>query len=156
MNECGVAPPAIGPKRRAAAARPAGRFGSVAARAHVATWSVLGAAVLWGTTGTAATFAPRGTSSLAIGAAAMGIGAIALFMGACRAAIRLITTGLGGRALWLGTGLVVAYPLAFYFAMADAGVAIGVTMRVLLSTGVPRRVLAILQRRSLRICQRWC
>jgi drug/metabolite transporter, DME family len=130
MNESGIARSAIKRKSRPAATRPAEWFGSVAARATVGTWSVLGAAVLWGTTGTAATFAPRGSSSLAIGAAAMGIGGIALFAGARRAAVRLITTGAGGRALWLGACFVVVYPLAFYTSMADAGVAIGVTLSI--------------------------
>ena len=94
------------------------------------TWAVLGAALLWGTTGTAATFAPRGSSSWAIGAAAMGIGGIAMFLGARRAAAHLITSGGGGRTLWLGAGFVVAYPLAFYTSMSDAGVAIGVTLSI--------------------------
>ncbi len=130
MNESGAAESAIGRPRPLAATRAAGRFSRVAAGANPGTWSVLAAAVLWGTTGTAATFAPRGSSSLAIGAAAMGIGGIALFLGSRRAALRLITTSAGGRALWLGAGFVVAYPLAFYTSMADAGVAIGVTLSI--------------------------
>lgn len=130
MNQSSTAPPAIGGKRPPAATRTAGWFGTAPAGANVGTWSVLAAAVLWGTTGTAATFAPRASSPLAIGAAAMGIGGIALFLGAGRAALRLITTGAGGRALWLGAGCVVAYPLAFYTSMSDAGVAIGVTVSI--------------------------
>jgi drug/metabolite transporter, DME family len=127
MNRTATAAPAIGRKRPAGAARAAAEFSS---GANAGTWAVLGAAVLWGTTGTAATFAPQGSSALAIGAAAMGIGGIALFLGALRAALRLIRTGDGGRALWLGAGLVVAYPLAFHTSMADAGVAIGVTLSI--------------------------
>ena len=130
MNESSSASPAIGRKRLPAAAHTAGWFGSARAGANVGTWSVLAAAVLWGTTGTAATFAPRGSSPLAIGAAAMGIGGIALFLGSRRAALRLITTRAGGRALWLGAGFVIAYPLAFYTSMSDAGVAIGVTLSI--------------------------
>src|SRR5437868_3755997 len=64
----------------------AARFRRLAAGANAGQWSVLGAAVLWGTTGTAATLAPRGSSSLAVGAAAMGIGGVALFIGAGRGA----------------------------------------------------------------------
>jgi DME family drug/metabolite transporter len=130
MNESATAESAIagpGPPVAGGASR---GFSAAALRSNAGTWSVLGAAVLWGTTGTAATFAPRGTSSLAVGAAAIGIGGIALFLGARRAALRLITTRAGGRALWLGAGFVVAYPLAFYTAMADAGVAIGVTLSI--------------------------
>jgi drug/metabolite transporter, DME family len=130
MNDSSTAPSAIGRKRPPAPTRTAGSFGSVAAGANVGSWSVLAAAVLWGTTGTAATFAPRGSSPLAIGAAAMGIGGIALFLGSRRAALRLITTRAGGRVLWLGAGFVVAYALAFYTSMSDAGVAIGVTLSI--------------------------
>jgi drug/metabolite transporter, DME family len=124
-----------------------------AARANAGQWSVLGAAVLWGTTGTAATFAPRGSSSLAVGAAAMGIGGVMLFIGAGRSALRLITSGGGGRALWLGVGCVVAYPLAFYTSMADAGVAIGVT----LSIGGAPIVAALIERlrHGRRLSRRW-
>jgi drug/metabolite transporter, DME family len=128
MNESSAAESKVGRERPPT--RTAGWFGSVTAGANVDTWSVLAAAVLWGTTGTAATFAPRQSSPLAIGAAAMGIGGIALFLGARRAAMRLIATGAGGRALWLGAGFVVVYPLAFYTSMADAGVAIGVTLSI--------------------------
>ncbi len=129
MNES-HAPPPTARKDPSAAARTAEWFRSATAGAKVGTWWVLAAAVLWGTTGTAATFAPHGTSPLAIGAAAMGIGGIALFVGSRRAALRLIATGTGGQALWLGAGFIVAYPLAFYTAMADAGVAIGVTLSI--------------------------
>lgn len=131
---------------------PAGWLGSVARASDLGTWSVLGAAVLWGTTGTAATFAPRGSSSLAIGAAAMGIGGIAMFVGAYRAAVRLIASG-GGRRLWLGAGFVVAYPLAFYTSMADAGVAIGVT----LSIGAAPVAAAVIERfrHGRRLSRRW-
>ncbi|MGO9790504.1 MAG: DMT family transporter [Solirubrobacteraceae bacterium] len=107
-----------------------GARGRAPAPASIGQWSVLGAAVLWGTTGTAATFAPRGSSSLAIGAAAMGIGGIALFIVAGRSALRLITSGAARPTLWVGAGCVVAYPLAFYTSMADAGVAIGVTLSI--------------------------
>ena len=103
-----------------------GRGPALLPGANIGQWSVLGAAVLWGTTGTAATFAPRGSSSLAVGAAAMGVGGAALFIGAGRSALRLITSRVASPALWLGAGCVIAYPLAFYTSMADAGVAIGV------------------------------
>jgi drug/metabolite transporter, DME family len=132
---------------------PGGWLGSVARASNLGTWSVLGAAVLWGTTGTAATFAPLGSSSLAIGAAAMGIGGIAMFVGAYRGAVRLIASGAGGRTLWLGAGFVVAYPLAFYTSMADAGVAIGVT----LSIGAAPVAAAVIERfrHGRRLSRRW-
>jgi drug/metabolite transporter, DME family len=153
MNESRTAQLATGRQLRPAVTRPAGWFGSVGAGANVGTWSVLAAAVLWGTTGTAATFAPQGSSPLAIGAAAMGIGGIAMFLGARRAALRLITGGAGGRALWLGAGFIVAYPLAFYTSMADAGVAIGVT----LSIGAAPVAAALIERfrHGRRLSRRW-
>lgn len=126
---------------------------ALAAGAKAGQWSVLGAAVLWGTTGTAATFAPHGSSSLAVGAAAMGIGGVALFIAAGRSALRLITSSVGGPALWLGAACVVAYPLAFYTSMADAGVAIGVTI----SIGGAPIVAALIERirQGRRLSRQW-
>jgi len=92
--------------------------------------AILFAAVVWGTTGTAATFAP-GVSAAAIGAAAMGLGGI-------------------GQALWAGRGIrnqrarlweqrcllvigalaVAVYPLAFYGAMRLAGVTVGTVITI--------------------------
>lgn len=87
--------------------------------------AILLASLLWGTTGTAASFAP-GVGSLAIGAAAMGIG------GLLQAAIAAKTIGtfrsgllLRRPAVLLGALAVAAYPLAFYSSMRLAGVAIG-------------------------------
>ncbi|WP_249020591.1 DMT family transporter [Conexibacter sp. S30A1] len=153
MNESSTAESAIARARTPVARRASAERSAPALRANAGTWSVLGAAVLWGTTGTAATFAPRSASSLAIGAAAMGIGGIALFLGARRAALRLITTRAGGRALWLGAGFVVAYPLAFYTSMADAGVAVGVT----LSIGAAPIAAALIERfrHGRRLTRRW-
>lgn len=91
----------------------------------LATLAVLGSAALWGTTGTAATFAPE-VGPLAMGAAALGIGGLlqalialpALYRAraALRANIGTIITGAIG---------VFIYPLAFYSSMHLAGVAIG-------------------------------
>lgn len=92
--------------------------------------AVLVAAMLWGTTGTAATLAP-GVGPLAIGAAAMGIGG-------------LLQAGLAWRGLWrqrvslaarrtpllLGSLAVAVYPLAFYSSMHLAGVAIGTVITI--------------------------
>jgi DME family drug/metabolite transporter len=82
-------------------------------------------AVLWGTTGTAATFAPE-AGPLAIGAAALGIGGI------LQAAIAVPELRRSRDALRPRRGLVLvgalavfAYPLAFYSSMHLAGVAIG-------------------------------
>lgn len=87
--------------------------------------AVLAAAVLWGTTGTAATFAP-GVGPLAIGAAAMGVGGL-LQAATARRAIAAHARTLRSRAelVLLGAVAVAGYPLAFYSSMRLAGVAVG-------------------------------
>jgi DME family drug/metabolite transporter len=86
---------------------------------------ILIAALLWGTTGTAAHFLPANVSPLATGAATMAIGGALLFAVSARGAIRAIAD----RSIrwWLTAGVagVVVYPLAFYSSMHLAGVAIG-------------------------------
>ena len=81
--------------------------------------------VLWGTTGTAATFAPD-AGPLAIGAAALGIGGILqalIAVPALRAAGPALRANL--RLVLPGAVAVAAYPLAFYSSMHLAGVAVG-------------------------------
>ncbi|WP_129658265.1 DMT family transporter [Rothia halotolerans] len=100
-------------------------------------------AVLWGTTGTAATFAPD-AGPLAIGAASLGIG------GLLQALIALPSlwsarTRLRGRAgvVALGALAVAVYPLAFYSSMHLSGVAIGTVVSLAsapLASGVLERV----------------
>ena len=81
--------------------------------------------ILWGTTGTAATFAP-GVGPLAIGAAALGIGGL---LQAAIAVPALRRAGPGLRrhraVVLLGALAVALYPLAFYSSMHVAGVAVG-------------------------------
>jgi len=92
--------------------------------------SVVGASILWGTTGTAATFAPL-ASPLAIGAVAMGLGGILQALYAARPII-----GHSGllRRQWrlvaLGATAVGAYPLSFYSSMHLAGVAVGTVVSI--------------------------
>lgn len=81
--------------------------------------------LLWGTTGTAATFAPD-AGPLAIGAAALGIGGLlqaAIALPALRRAWPVLRTRLG--LIGVGAVAVAVYPLAFYSSMHYAGVAIG-------------------------------
>ncbi|GAA0508455.1 permease [Saccharopolyspora subtropica] len=85
---------------------------------------VLLAATLWGTTGTAASFAPQGASPLSIGAATMGFGGLLLLAVAGRSALGVLRSGQAGL-LVTGALAVAVYPLAFYSSMALAGVAIG-------------------------------
>jgi DME family drug/metabolite transporter len=102
-------------------------------RFHGATWGalfVLAASVLWGTTGTAATFAPD-VSPLAIGAVAMGFGGL---LQAAIAARPMAAFRAGLQEQWrtvaLGALAVAAYPLAFYSSMHLAGVAVGTVVSI--------------------------
>lgn len=97
------------------------------------TWGslcVLAAAVLWGTTGTAAALAP-GVGSLAVGAAAMGVGGL-LQAAAAQRLVRAHRVGLLARwrTLAVAAGAVAVYPLAFYSSMRLAGVAVGTVVSI--------------------------
>ncbi|GEO97195.1 DMT family transporter [Kocuria turfanensis] len=113
-----------------------GRAGGIAA--------ILVTSVLWGTTGTAATFAP-GAGPLAIGAAALGIGGLlqaAIALPALRRAQQALRTHAGLVAL--GAVAVAIYPLAFYSSMRLGGVAIGTVVSLAsapLASGVLERVI---------------
>jgi drug/metabolite transporter, DME family len=92
---------------------------------------VLAAAGLWGTTGTAASFAPAGASPLAIGAATMGIGGLLTLLLAGSSAWRVLRAGPAVASWTLVGGLAVAvYPLAFYASMALSGVAAGTMVTI--------------------------
>lgn len=83
------------------------------------------ASALWGTTGTAASFLPEKVGPLAIGASTMGIGGLLLFAFSARSSIAALRDALARRWLLIGAAGVFVYPLAFYSAMSEAGVAIG-------------------------------
>lgn len=89
-----------------------------------AVLAIVVASLLWGTTGTAASFLPDAVSPLAVGAATMGVGGLLLFVTAPRASIRVLR---GPARRWIAPGAigVFVYPLAFYAGMDLAGVAIG-------------------------------
>jgi len=87
--------------------------------------AIVGAATLWGTTGTAATFFPDGVSPLAIGAVTMVVGGILLFSVSFRASVAAVRDPAVRNWLLLGAAGVFIYPLAFYTSMDLAGVAIG-------------------------------
>lgn len=92
--------------------------------------AVLLAAVLWGTTGTAAAFAP-GVSGLGIGAAAMGIGGLlqaAVATGPLRKHRAGLRVQLG--TVTLSAIAVAVFPLAFYSSMRLAGVAVGTVVTI--------------------------
>ncbi|MGX5715425.1 DMT family transporter [Arthrobacter sp. MAHUQ-56] len=91
---------------------------------------VVAASVLWGTTGTAATFAPS-VNPLAIGAVAMGIGGLLQAVLAARL-IKLHWEGIRQRwrLVLLAAVAVAAYPLAFYSSMHFSGVAVGTVVSI--------------------------
>jgi DME family drug/metabolite transporter len=91
---------------------------------------VLLASVLWGTTGTAATFAPA-VGPLAVGAVAMGLGGLLQALVAAPR-IRRASPELRARrgVVLLGALSVGAYPLAFYTSMHLAGVAVGTVVSI--------------------------
>lgn len=99
--------------------------------------------LLWGTTGTAATFAPQ-AGPLAIGAAALGIGGLlqaVIAIPALRSAWPRLRANVGTVAV--GAVAVAVYPLAFYSSMHFAGVAIGSVISLAsapLASGVLERV----------------
>ncbi|WP_424887375.1 DMT family transporter [Streptomyces sp. XH2] len=114
---------------------------------------MLAASVLWGTTGTAATFA-SGVGPLAIGAVAMGLGGLLQALVAApqigRRAARL--RGRRGTVL-LGATSVAVYPLAFYSSMHLAGVAVGTVV----SIGTAPLASALIERvvDGRRLTRRW-
>lgn len=115
--------------------------------------SVLVAAVLWGTTGTAATFAPE-VSAVAIGAAAMGGGGLMQAMLAA-GRVRRHRAQLKAQWRWLLVGAIAVaiYPLAFYASMRLAGVTIGTVV----SIGSAPLLSALIEYRldGLRLGARW-
>ena len=120
---------------------------------------VLAAAVLWGTTGAAAHYAPDEASPLSIGAARIVGGGLLLVLLAARGRAQpspAVPGAIGGRAraalLALGTAAVAGYQLCFFSAVDRTGVAVGtvvaigsapvltgVLARALLGTGLSAR-----------------
>jgi drug/metabolite transporter, DME family len=97
---------------------------------------LLGAAA-WGSTGTAAHFAPAGASSASIGAARIGLGGLVLLglavsTAARRDAVRsLLAGGAASRAaLVLAAGAVGGYQVCFFTAVRMTGVAIGTVVAI--------------------------
>ncbi|MFJ8942815.1 DMT family transporter [Streptomyces sp. NPDC102395] len=130
-----------------------GTSGRASASVGIGSLCVLAASVLWGTTGTAATFAPD-VGPLAIGAVAMGLGGL---LQALVAAPRIRREAPALRArravVLLGAGAVGAYPLAFYSSMHLAGVAAGTVV----SIGSAPLASAVIERAvdGRRLTRRW-
>lgn len=83
------------------------------------------ASLLWGTTGTAASFLPGTVSPVAVGASTMFFGGVLLFAVSAPTAIAAVRNAASRRWLLVGAVGVFLYPLAFYSSMNLAGVAIG-------------------------------
>ncbi len=98
---------------------------SRAAAAPVGVLALVLASVLWGTTGTSATFLPDDVSPLAVGASTMGVGGLLLAATAPRMTRTVLRDPVARRWVLLGAIGVVVYPLAFYAGMDLAGVAVG-------------------------------
>ena len=101
------------------------RAATTAQSARLPVVALLVASVLWGTTGTAASFFPANVSAVAIGAVTMALGGLLLFLVSLRRSVSVLRDGGARRWVVIGALGVVAYPLAFYSAMDLAGVAIG-------------------------------
>ena len=86
---------------------------------------ILASAVLWGTTGTAASLAPAGAPAAAIGCAGLALGGLLLFLTSrgARSLPGACTRGERGL-LVLGALAVAGYPVTFYPAVARTGVAV--------------------------------
>jgi len=91
--------------------------------------AVLVAAGVWGTTGTATHFAP-GVPAFVFGAVTFGLGGIVLALGAGRGTLRAVADPASRRWALLGATSLVVYAVAFYAALADAGVALGTTVAI--------------------------
>lgn len=92
---------------------------------------VLGAAVLWGTTGTAQALAPAGATPLAVGAIRMAIGGAALLVIAlARGAFSDSQGSWSIKAVVLGGLGLAAYQITFFSGVARTGVAIGTLVAI--------------------------
>lgn len=87
--------------------------------------AVLGAAVLWGTTGTVAHHAPAGSRQALVGLATFGFGALVLLVLDARGVARLLRDRTSWPLLLVGALGVAAYAGCYYWSMALVGVAIG-------------------------------
>lgn len=91
---------------------------------------ILYASIVWGTTGTVATFAPE-VSAAAIGAAAMGIGGLlqaSIAVKGIKQSYKKLTTHW--KYILLGGVAVATFPLSFYASMRLAGVTIGTVVSI--------------------------
>ncbi|MCL4828460.1 MAG: EamA family transporter [Caldilinea sp.] len=92
-------------------------------------WFVLAAAVCWGTTGTAQTFAPEGATPLAVGAMRLLVGGVALLLFAAgRQQLKLRNWPLSATVVAIGA--IAGYQLFFFAGVARTGVAVGTVVGI--------------------------
>jgi drug/metabolite transporter, DME family len=108
-----------------------------AGRRAEGTVAVLAGAAAWGSTGTAAHFAPAGASAASIGAARIALGGALLLVNAVRTAAGrrevaalLSGTGRSRAALALAAVSVGGYQICFFTAVRITGVAIGTVVAI--------------------------
>ncbi len=114
----------------------------------ICVWYVLGAAVLWGTAGTAQALAPPGFDPKVIGALRLLVGGIALLI------LALYRRELGRLGEWRWRSVLLAafftasYQLCFFAAVAKTGVAVGTMVSIgsapAIGEGTGRDVVALL------------
>ncbi|ACU36209.1 EamA family transporter [Actinosynnema pretiosum subsp. pretiosum] len=89
---------------------------------------ILAACALWGTTGTAGSFAPASAPAIAVGSAGLVVGGLLLLLTGIGAGAREVLATADRRLLLLGSATVAGYALAFYPAVARTGVAVATTV----------------------------
>lgn len=100
-----------------------------AARPVGGVLAVAVAATVWGTTGTATHFAP-GVPAVVFGAVTFGLGGLVLAASAGGGTVRAIANRTTRPWVVLGAVALVVYAVAFYAALAGAGVALGTTVAI--------------------------
>ena len=101
---------------------------SVRTRLGAGTTDVLGAACLWGTTGTVRTFVPAATN-LSVAALRLVVGGVVL-LAVGDGARRLLAARRHWALLGLGAAAMVTYQTAFFSAAARTGVAVGTVVTI--------------------------
>ncbi len=91
---------------------------------------VLGAAVLWGTTGTAQAFAPAGAQPIAVGTVRLVIGGLALLAFAASQGLLRQVRDLPWAPTLLAAAAMAGYQLCFFAAVKRTGVAVGTVVAI--------------------------
>jgi DME family drug/metabolite transporter len=103
---------------------------SQAGSAANGAWLVLLAAVCWGTTGTAQAFAPEGATPLAVGAARLAVGGLALLLWAIARRSFQRDRGWPWGATLCAATCMATYQLCFFAAVDRTGVAAGTVVAI--------------------------